>query len=240
MTTALKAAEPPRQEEKKPELLSIAKALPLIIGAIPPITKNRKNEQQHYNFRGIDDVYAALNLLLAKYGVSILPEVLESKHEAAGTTKSGTTMWRHYIRVRYHLIASDGSTLKADSEGEGMDTGDKATPKAFSTAFKTMAFQVFCIPTGEKVDSEEDSPEVVAPKQERNKDEPIWKQVVVVAKEYGFDCGEGNKALWALAATVTKTPAPKWTEEDFKLIEQALASAVSGRKPGEPESDIPF
>lgn len=153
MTTEAKAAGP----------LNIYQALPKIIGDISPISKDKKNVQQGYSFRGIDDVYAALNLLLAKYGVTILPELVESKHEAAGTAKSGATFWRHMIKVRYHFFAADGSTLKADAEGEGMDTGDKAVPKAYSTAFKAMAFQVFCIPTGEKVDTEEDSPEVHPP-----------------------------------------------------------------------------
>lgn len=145
--------------EKKP---TIYEAIPLIIGAIPPIAKTHRNEAQKYSFRGIEDVYKVLNLLLAQYSISILPEVLESSHAEAGQTKSGSAMWRHHVRVRYHFRAADGSTVFADSEGEGMDTGDKSTPKAFSTAFKTMAFQVFCIPTGEKIDSEEDSPEVEA------------------------------------------------------------------------------
>jgi hypothetical protein len=46
-----------------------------------------------------------------------------------------------------------------------MDSGDKSTQKALSMAYKYMAFQVFCIPTGEKIDTEEDSPEVVGPAQ---------------------------------------------------------------------------
>lgn len=142
--------------------LNIFEAVPMIIGEVAPIAKSKSNTAQGYKFRGIDDVYAALNLLLAKHGVSILPEVLESKHEISGTTKSGSNMYRHLVKIRYTLVASDGSMLHADSEGEGMDTGDKAVPKAFSTAFKTMAFQVFCIPVGDKIDSEEDSPEVVS------------------------------------------------------------------------------
>lgn len=145
--------------EKKP---TIYEAIPLIIGAIAPIGKTRENKQQGYSFRGIDDVYAVLNLLLARYGVSILPEIMESKHEAAGTTKSGSAMYRHVQRVRFHLIDSYGTAMKADAEGEGMDTGDKSTAKSASTAYKSMAFQVFCIPTGEKIDSEEESPEVEA------------------------------------------------------------------------------
>lgn len=149
----------PKAADKKP---SIYEAIPLITGACAPIGKTRENKQQNYSFRGIDDVYAVLNLLLARYGVSILPEILDSKHEVSGTTKSGSNMYRHVQRVRFHLVAADGSKVTADAEGEGMDTGDKATAKAASTAYKSMAFQVFCIPTDDKIDTEEESPEVEA------------------------------------------------------------------------------
>lgn len=156
--TAKKAAEP-TQPVKKP---TIWEAIPMITGAVSPIEKNRQGTGVPFKFRGIDDVYAALNLLLAAHGVCILPEILESKHEVAGTSSKGTTMYRHMQRVRFHLYASDGTTITADAEGEGMDSGDKAVGKAASTAYKSMAFQVFCIPTGEKIDSEEESPEVEA------------------------------------------------------------------------------
>lgn len=145
--------------EKKP---SIYEAIPLITGAVAPIAKDRKGDGVQYKFRGIEDVYAVLNLLLARYGVSILPEVLDSKHEIAGTTKGGSNMYRHMSRVRFHLVDSYGVQVTADAEGEGMDTSDKSSAKAASTAYKAMAFQVFCIPTGEKIDSEEESPEVEA------------------------------------------------------------------------------
>ena len=40
------------------------------------ISKDRKNEQQGYKFRGIDDVYNALAPMLAKHGLVILPRIL--------------------------------------------------------------------------------------------------------------------------------------------------------------------
>lgn len=149
--------------EKKP---TIYEAIPLITGLVSPIVKGRENKAQGYKFRGIDDVYAVLNLLFAQYGVSALPEILSSNHEQAGSTKSGSSMWRHQVKVRYWLTDSYGARVGADAEGEGMDTGDKATGKAQSVAFKAMCFQVFCIPTGEKIepniDAEDDDPKVDA------------------------------------------------------------------------------
>lgn len=143
----------------EPRVLTIWQAIPQITGAVAPIAKARTNPQQGYKFRGVDDVYAVLNLLLARAGVSVLPSVLTSERTSF-PSKTGGTLFKCVLRVQYELIAADGSTAHCTVEGEGMDSGDKSTQKALSMAYKYMAFQVFCIPTGEKIDTEEDSPEV--------------------------------------------------------------------------------
>lgn len=180
MTEAAKTVPPPR--------MTIYEALPQITGLVAPIAKAKTNPQQGYKFRGVDDVYAVLNLLLARAGVTVAPEVLESSHDSYNTAK-GALMFRHRVKVKYTLYASDGSHIAATVEGEGMDSGDKSTQKALSMAYKYMAFQVFCIPTGEKIDTEEDSPEVVATngsaKKEENPDALCeeLKQALIGAKD---------------------------------------------------------
>ena len=168
-------------EAKDVRPMSIYQAIPAIIGGVAPIAKSRQNATQGYAFRGVDDIYAALNLLLAKAGVSIIPSVLHAERSAFATAK-GTQMFRCILRVRYTLTASDGSLMVAEVEGEAMDSGDKATPKALSMAYKYMAFQVFCIPTGEKIDTEEETHEVV---NERDPDELFeeHKQALLAAKD---------------------------------------------------------
>lgn len=137
--------------------------IPVIIGSIGAIGKNKKNQQQGYSFRGVDDVYAALSDKLAEHGVTIVP-VLKEIHRDKFTTKSGTAMFQVSATVEYHIYADDGSNIVACVAGEAMDSGDKATPKALSMAYKYMAFQVFCIPTDEKLDTENHSHEVtIAP-----------------------------------------------------------------------------
>jgi hypothetical protein len=159
MTEAKKPEQPP----KKP---TIYEAIPMITGLVSPIVKGRENKAQGYKFRGIDDVYAVLNLLFAEHGVSALPEILESTHEQCGSTSKGNAMWRHTVKIRYWLTDSYGGRVAAESEGEGQDSGDKSVGKSQSVAFKAMCFQVFCIPTGEKIepnlDAEDDDPAVEA------------------------------------------------------------------------------
>jgi hypothetical protein len=50
--------------------------------------------------------------------------------------------------VSFDLVSAvDGSRHTVHVIGEAMDSGDKATNKAMSAAYKYMAMQVFCIPT---------------------------------------------------------------------------------------------
>ncbi|SPW12874.1 Uncharacterised protein [Cronobacter sakazakii] len=47
------------------------------------------------------------------------------------------------------MSTKDGSVHTVVTYGEAMDSGDKATNKAMSIAYKYAAFQAFCIPTEE-------------------------------------------------------------------------------------------
>ena len=89
-----------------------------------------------------------LHPLFAKYGVLMVPEVLESTREERVTAKGGALI-SAILKVKYHFTAIDGSEVTATVIGEGMDTADKASNKALAVAFKYVALQVFCIPTEE-------------------------------------------------------------------------------------------
>ena len=41
------------------------------------ISKDKRNQQQGFQFRGIDDVYNALSPALVKHGLVILPRIIE-------------------------------------------------------------------------------------------------------------------------------------------------------------------
>lgn len=132
--------------------------MPKVMAEVPSISKDRKNAQQGYQFRGIDDVYNALNGILAKHGLFMSAEVLDVKREER-PSKSGGTMAFVQTHVRYRFNAPDGSYVTTDSLGEGMDSGDKATAKAMSVAQKYALFQAFLIPTADPKDIENESPE---------------------------------------------------------------------------------
>src|ERR1043165_8186762 len=95
-----------------------------IMGEIEAIEKGRKNVQQNYTFRGIDDVYAALHDPLVKHGVFYVPELIESE-TSDRLTKSGGTMIYTNLKVAYTFYAPDGSSVRAVVPRQAMDSGDK-------------------------------------------------------------------------------------------------------------------
>lgn len=127
------------------------------------IAKDRKNSQgSGYMFRGIDDVYNALAPLLAKHGLCILPRFLERAVEER-SSKSGGTLFYVCLRGEFDFVSkADGSRHTVSTFGEAMDSGDKATNKAMSAAYKYAAFQAFSIPTEGDNDADASTPQPVA------------------------------------------------------------------------------
>lgn len=139
-------------------MAKIHEAVVACMGDIGAIGKESRNQQQNYQYRGVDAVMNALSPILQKNGVFIFPEVLEQVREEHATPKGGRLLYS-ILKVKFHFMADDGSEVCAVVIGEGMDSGDKASNKAMSVAFKYACFQVFCIPTEEMKDPDADSPE---------------------------------------------------------------------------------
>lgn len=140
----------------------IHKRIIAIMRDLPAITKDRKNVQQGYQFRGIDDVYNLVHPIMAKHGVFMTCEVL-SDTSSERAAKSGGVLITRSARLRYRFIAEDGSSISTEVIGEGMDSGDKAANKALSVGQKYAVLQMFMIPTDDLKDPEADNPEPAAP-----------------------------------------------------------------------------
>lgn len=124
------------------------------------IAKSRKNAQQGYNFRGIDDVYNVLAPLLPKHHLCILPRFTEATCVERTSLKGGALF---YVTVKGEfdfVSAIDGSKHTIVTFGEAMDSADKATNKAMSAAYKYAAFQAFAIPTEGDNDADAQTHEV--------------------------------------------------------------------------------
>lgn len=133
------------------EKKNIYESIHAVMEEVGAIGKQKRNAQQGFLYRGIDDVMNALNPALINHRLFIVPEVLEHRREERQTVKGGNLIYS-VCRVKYTFYAEDGSHVEAVVVGEGMDSGDKASNKALSAAFKYACFQVFCIPTEEMLD----------------------------------------------------------------------------------------
>ena len=153
------------------EKKNIYETISAVMGEIGAVGKDSKNQQQGFMFRGIDAVMNAISPALIKHHLFIVPEILEQTREER-TNSKGTLLIYSICKVKYTFYAEDGSSISATVIGEGMDTGDKATNKAMSIAFKYACFQVFCIPTEEMVDPDAECHEVKPKGKAEKKEEP--------------------------------------------------------------------
>lgn len=120
------------------------------------ISKDRKNTQQGYNFRGIDQVLNSLSGALVEAGLVILPRCVD-RTVTERETKSGGALFYVVCKVEFDLVSiTDGSKHTVTTYGEAMDSADKATNKAMSAAYKYLALLTFCIPTESLPDNDAD------------------------------------------------------------------------------------
>lgn len=154
------------------ETPKIYTSLLAIMSDIDAIGKNKKNPQQGFMYRGIDDLYNDLHALFAKHGVIPVPQLLTREREERQTKNGGILLYTMQ-KIKYTFYASDGSNVSAEVEGEAMDSGDKSSNKAMSAAMKYCLLQMFLIPTEDlkKDDPDGQSPEA-GKKLEKPKDLP--------------------------------------------------------------------
>lgn len=135
----------------------IFKLIGKAIGEVGAIKKEKEAKnyagKKMYNFRGIDDVYNAINPVFAKYGLFIIPEILEKNREERERTsgEKGVLIYS-ILTVKFTIYGPDGSSVSGTTIGEAMDTGDKSMNKAMSAALKYFLFQTLMIPTEELID----------------------------------------------------------------------------------------
>lgn len=151
--------------------MEIYSAILGVMADVGAIGKDKKNQQQGFKYRGIDDVMNALQPAMVKHGIFVAPTIIEQKREERQANKGGNLIYS-ICTIKYTFYAKDGSNVDVTVIGEGMDSGDKATNKAMSIAFKYACFQVFCIPTEEMKDPDAETPppsDPVKAKQDRLK-----------------------------------------------------------------------
>jgi hypothetical protein len=150
------------------------------------ISKDRKNTQgSGYAFRGIDDVYNALAPALARHGLCILPRVL-NRESVESQSKASGALFYITVEVEFDLVAEDGSKHTIKTYGEAMDSGDKATNKAMSAAYKYACMQSFCIATEGDNDADSQTHQV-APKVSKTKGIELDHTIALMASAVSYE-----------------------------------------------------
>lgn len=179
------------------------------------ISKDRNNAAQGFKFRGIDDVLNALARVLAENRLCILPRVV-SRAVTERTNSKGNALFYVTLEVEFDLVSAiDGSAHTVRTVGEAMDSGDKATNKAMSAAYKYMAIQTFAIPTEGDNDADATTHEVASVNSEAAtildslREAALDGMDALDARFKAIPSGAAKKAVWAQHGAALKAAAEK-------------------------------
>jgi hypothetical protein len=193
-------------EQETAYIRSIFGALNRVMADVQGVGKDGRNTQQGYSFRGIDAVVNAVGPALRTHGVIVVPVAEDVQYATVEVGQKRTPMRECTVRVRYTFYGPDGSSIECVAFGEAMDSGDKATPKAMSVAFRVALLQALCIPT--------DDPDADLQAYERapRQRERAQQQKPPVDVKAG--------ALAAMAAVTTKEALAKITERVAQRLKE--------------------
>lgn len=162
---------------KQLETLAAISSVAKQVGAVG---KTGTNTAQNYKFRGVDAVINAVAPALREHGLVLFPEVLSATYDTA-PNKSGGLNQIARLMVKYTAQAIDGDPIVSIVAAEAFDSGDKATAKAMSVAYRTYLIQLLCLPTDEP-DPDESSYEVgVRPRTPKTVNNDDWMAKALAA-----------------------------------------------------------
>lgn len=209
---------------------NVIEALAQVSQKVGAIAKDQKSQAAgNYKYRGIDDVLNALHGPLAEAGVVIVPRVGKVEMVERGKQVEAQML------IEYHIYGPQGSEdcVVSSVFATGLDTGDKATGKAMSYAYKQLAFQLFCIPTDASVDNEAEN--VVreartAPQRSEheaaNWDEQKWQVLGERLRALPDDARSKLIARFAEAGFFTgRTPNKPFTDDALTFMALAIEHA---------------
>lgn len=136
---------------------TIYQALNAVMAQVRGVSKKETNNAPGagYNFRGVDAVTNAVGPALREHGVIIAPKVLDWQYGTVTVGHKQTQMGHARLTIEFTWYGPAGDSLVTIAAGEAFDSGDKATAKAHSVAFRTVMIQTLCLPTDEKDPNED-------------------------------------------------------------------------------------
>lgn len=201
---------------------SVYQAVAAVMGEVQAIGKDRQTEAgNRYRFRGIEAVVNAVGPALRKHGVIVAPvEVSTYDYVTVEVGSNRSRMASIRTKVKYRWYGPGGDSFDTEAVAEAFDSGDKATAKAMSVAFRTMLTQTLCIPT--------DDPDPDDSQYERSAaivTDPEWLE----SARKRLSEAMGLPALEAIKAEVTRRYSEhKVSEDDYLALGNVYAKALDG------------
>lgn len=212
----------------------IHEALAAVMADVRAVPKADRNQQQGFNFRGIDAVLYAVGPALRTHGVIVAPTAVTYTHGTVEVGKNRTPMGHMLVTVTYRFTGPAGDSFDVQVIGEAMDSGDKAAAKAMSVAYRTALIQALCLPTDEP-DPDHDSYERSARAREEL---PVRAASQVAAKAKTAGDLAAVRALWSSAQAEGLLDVPTGDGEplrDVLTVEAARLTPETGQDETNPE-----
>jgi hypothetical protein len=200
-----------------------------VMRSVGSVAKRDQNTQHNFSFRGIDAILNAVGPALREHGVIVLPTVDSIEASTVEVGRNRTRMGHVAVTVTYTFVGPGGDELTCRVPGEAMDSGDKATSKAMSVAFRTALIQALALPTDEPdPDSQtyerSDAPALMTARQQS----AISERLAGLADEFA----EEVKAWWK-AQRYPAMSSGRLTEEQAAVVIAYLDEHTPAVTPGE-------
>ena len=211
------------------EKLSVFESVSNVMKEIRAVKKEGRNTFDSYDFRGIDGVLNHVGPALRKHDVLAVP-VVDQADYGQTTTRKGAVMTTVRIKMTVKWYGPAGDSFDTVVWGEAFDSGDKATAKAHSVAFRTALLQTLALPTQEP-DPDEYSYEQEAQSREdeRKADLQSWADNILAFEKAGDwdkieagmnwarQKGDREKFLYA-QGVLQRRPSPQEAQETAQQV----------------------
>jgi hypothetical protein len=131
-------------------MTTVLQALRAVMNEVPSVAKLDRNDQSNYAFRGVDAVVDAVAPALRKHGIVVAPQLISAEYTTVTVGKNRTEMSSVRLQVRFVWYGPDGDQIESSVAAESFDSGDKATAKAHSVAYRTALIETLCLATKDR------------------------------------------------------------------------------------------
>lgn len=120
-----------------------------VMGKVGRIAKRGRNDYHGYDYVTEADIVDEIRPLMADAGLAFIPSQGGERQEVTVQTKSGETTVVKILHTFRFVDTEDGSEVEVAVWGEGQDSMDKGSYKAFTGAEKYALLKTFMVATGD-------------------------------------------------------------------------------------------